>query len=97
MIGIILLHNTLSCLPWDCDALPLLGSVLDAIECDDGMTLTMIIIMMIVMMIMMLLASASDLEDVVEHGRGVTVVGLCLAYDWSILSILSSDWSSQVT
>ena len=59
MIGIILLHNTLSCLPWDCDALPLLGSVLDAIERDDGMTLTMIIMMtmiliMIVMMIMIL-------------------------------------------
>ena len=70
--------------------MPLLSSVLDAIERDDGMTLTMIImmmmiLMMIVMMIMMLLAAASDLEDVVEHGRGVSVVGLCLAYDWSTL------------
>ena len=52
------------------------------------------IIMIMVILIMMLMIS--DLEDVVEHGRGVTVVGLCLAYDWSILSILSSDWSSQV-
>ena len=61
------------------------------------MTLTIIIMIIMIMVILIMMLMISDLEDVVEHGRGVTVVGLCLAYDWSILSILSSDWSSQVT